>query len=451
MKTRRARLGTCLVLFWFFAHSPAFALLPFPLYAGQRGLVACLDNRYLVYDVYLPPTYATNASPLPILYTFNPSGYGMVSNFQTVCANLRVITIGLINSRNGTTWDVVLRECHAVSRDIRQRVLYDPTAEFASGFSGGAVASYMFARFRPQHVAGVYAMGGWLGRSPSGYMPEDQVQTNLLVARSTGTSDTAALYYLTPDSNFLASCGTIIQDYYFNGGHATAPDDQKTLGLTWLLTNRVVAGPNDRTDAQTQANDWQARITAGEQQAVLREAVTALMTHPRSWFAYQAQLILDQLMTNTAFCTLEFADLARGDFANNHFYFTARGAALNGDTRTYYASLKALTGIFDVTVARAGGVYSLLQSYGYAAPRFQFSAVRPAGQLNFSLTKDTPGLTYSLQLHSNLVTGAWQTQSVPVVDTNTSWSASAEVPAGLRKGFYRINTTPTPTSEPAWP
>src|ERR1035437_3904354 len=58
------------------------ALLPFPLLAGQRGYVSCLERTMtnsVVYDVYLPPAYSTNGPALPIVYTFNPGGGGMVS------------------------------------------------------------------------------------------------------------------------------------------------------------------------------------------------------------------------------------------------------------------------------------------------------------------------------------------------------------------------------------
>jgi hypothetical protein len=34
---------------------------------------------------------------------------------------------------------------YAVTRDIRERVLFDPTAEFAGGFSGGGECSYMLS------------------------------------------------------------------------------------------------------------------------------------------------------------------------------------------------------------------------------------------------------------------------------------------------------------------
>ena len=56
-----------------------FALLPFPLSANQRGTVRCLERPSVTYDIYLPPAYSTNGAALPILYTLNPGGGGMVS------------------------------------------------------------------------------------------------------------------------------------------------------------------------------------------------------------------------------------------------------------------------------------------------------------------------------------------------------------------------------------
>lgn len=428
----------------------------FPLAAGQRGMVTCLDNPAISYDIFLPSNYATSPNPLPILYTFNPGGGGLVGDFQTVCSNLKIITVGVINVSNGASWDVILRDIHAVTRDIRQRVRFDPTAEMAAGFSGGGWCCYAFSRFRPQHVAGIIPMGGWMGVelqtgeyiSPD-YQISDRVPAHLLVARTTGDSDWGADYYLFSDISFLNSCGAAVNDWRFTGGHEVAPDEVKTSALSWILDNRIVAGPNDRTAALTQANNWRARISAGERQDVLREAVNALMEQPRSWYSYQAQLILDQLMADPAFRTQDVTDLAQGDFAYNHFYYTARGAALNGDLQTYHAAMKALTGIWGVNDRWPGGICSLLQQFGYPTPVLTIS--HNAGQLDLTLVKDAPGLTYALEASPNLRSGTWQASSYATVETNTVWSAGFGVPPGSPKGFYRIHATPTPTTAPEWP
>jgi hypothetical protein len=471
-----------------FIVSPAFAgLLPFPLSANQRGTVTCLENPSYTYDIYLPPAYSTNGTPLPIFYTMSPSSGGMVSTFQSTCSSLNIIVVGITGTANGVPWNRVLREIYAVTRDVRQRVLYDPTAEFVGGFSGGGECSYMFSRFRAQHVAGLFEMAGWLARGNDGasvsYYGIDRVQTNLLIARTTGTSDTGTIFYNPFDSNYLATCGAVIKDWSFSGGHAVPPASLLSTCLTWLVSQRIPAGPNDQADALAQATVWQSRITAGQRESVLRECVSNLMLYPRSWFAYQAQLTLDQLTTNyTAFRSLNVSNLAQGDFASDLFFYYAYGAATNADWSRYNSCMKALTGItvtndFDGTTTitgitvtvyfpttnasiyittangdRAGDIYALLTNYNhYPFPLLRCSANAKNGQMNLWLCKDTPGLAYSVQSRTNLVNDIWQGVPVTAADTNTIWSASVNLSPGADSGYYRISAAPSPATSPPWP
>jgi len=470
-----------------FIGSPAFAdLSPFPYSANQRGTVTCLENPAFSYDIFLPSGYSTNGTALPIFYTANASGGGMVPAFIIPCSKLNIILVGLTGSKNGTPWDTVLREIYAVTRDVRQRVVYDPTAEFAGGFSGGGVCSYMFSRVRAQHTAGVLEMAGWLARGNIGasvqYYGTDRLLTNLLVARVSGTSDMGAIFYNPFDSNYLASCGAVIQDSTFDGGHVVPPTATLSNSLSWLVTHRVPAGPNDRSNALAQANDWQARIAANQRESVLRECVSNLMICPRSWFAYQAQLTLDQLMTNyTAFRSLNVSNLAQGDFASDLFYHYARGAALNNDWSRYNSCMKALTGItasndFTGTVTnsgilvtvtfpttngmvyittttndRAGDVYSLLTNYNhYPSPQLQSSLAPTTSQLNLWLNKDSPGLTYFVQSRSNLVNEAWHDIPATAVDTATAWSAGVNLLPETDSSFFRVRVAPVPATSPPW-
>lgn len=470
---------------------PPPALKPFPFSANQRGTVSCLENPSYTYDIYLPPAYATNGTPLPIFYTMYASGGGMVATFSNACASLNIIVVGLTGSKNGLTWDQELREMYAVTRDVRQRVLYDPTAEFAGGESGGGECAYMFSRLRAQHVAGLFEMAGWLGRvnlqSTVHYYGTDRVQTNLFVARTTGTNtvspDTGSIFYNAFDSNFLAYCGATVQDFYFDGGHSTPPEALKVPGLSWLLSQRTPPGLNDASNAFVLSTNWQTRIAAGQQESVLRECVSNLMNFPRSWFAYQAQLTLDQLLTNyTAFRSLNVSNLAQGDFATDLFYFYARGAALNADWSRYSSCMKALTGItitndtndtitisniiqtvvFPTTDAaifititnsdRAGDIYSLLTNYNrYPRPVLQGSPGADPGWMNLWVCEDTPGLAYTVQSRTNLVNDTWQNVSVIASDTNTIWSTGIPVPPDPGGGFYRLRAAPAPAASPPWP
>ena len=436
-----------------FVPRPAVALLPFPLRANQRGTVTCLENHAITYDIYLPPAYATNGTPLPILYTMFATGGGMVSYFQSVCSSLNIIVVGITGSQNGATWDTEFQQFYAVSRDIRLRVLYDPTAEFAGGFSGGGETSYFFSRFRAQHVAGVLTIGGWMGRTGNMYSSTDRVATNLMVARISGTSDTATLYYIAPDSNYLASCGAVVKDWYISGGHSpTVPAATQAATLTWLVTNRITAGPDDRTNAEIHLTDWQTRVAAGQAHAVLYECVSNLMYQPRSWMAYQAQLVFDALATNySSLRALAVTNVAQGDFAADFFYFYARGAATNNDRMRYYSALKALNGVIGASGDRAGDIYTQLKTTGYPAPTLTGVADNVAGQLNLGINEDAPGLAYTLQWNTNLLNALWTNVSVNAADTNTIWSAAWPLDPAASLEFFRVKTTPLPGTSPYWP
>ncbi|MDD5141210.1 MAG: immunoglobulin domain-containing protein [Verrucomicrobiales bacterium] len=462
-------------------------LLPFPLSANQRGTVTCLENPSYTYDIYLPPAYTPYGNPLPIFYTLYPSGGGMVSTFKSTCSSLNIICVGITRSANGVPWTKELREMYAVTLDIRERVLFDPTAEFAGGLSGGGECSYMFSRLRAQHVAGLFEMAGSMARGNSmatvQYYGIDRVQTNLLVARTTGTTDTAALFYSPFNSNYLATCGAVINDWSFNGGHQVPPSSLFSPIFSWLLSQRIPAGPSDYNNAFLLYTNWQARIVDGQQESVLRECVSNLMNFPRSWYAYQAQLTLDHLLTNyTAFRSLDVSNLAQGDFASDLFFYYAYGAATNGDWPRYNSCMKALTGItitndFNGTTTitgftcsapyagqigtvyitttngdRAGDIYFLLTNYNhYPFPQLQCAPSPISGQLNLWLNKDTPGLAYALQTSSSLSNASWQDMPVAAVDTNTIWSTDVNQLPGSNSGFFRIRAVPSAATSPPWP
>ena len=496
MKTSRHQFRTISFLFLIFVVRLAFGGSPsFPVSAGQRGTVTCLEHPYYTYDIYLPPAYS-NAAPLPIFYTMYASGGGMVSTFTNACSNLNVIVVGITGSKNGMPWDNVLREIYAVTLDVRHRVRYDPTAEFAGGESGGGECAYMFSRMRAQHVAGLFEMAGWLARYNMGstiqYYGIDRVQTNLLVVRTTGTNtsnpDTGSIFYNPFDSNYLAHCGAVIQDFYFDGGHGTPPESLKIPCLSWLLDHRTPSGPDDESNALAQAADWQSRIVAGQEEAVVHECVSNLMNFPRTWYALEAELTLDELMTNfTVFRTLDVSNLAQGDFAYDMFYYYARGAATNADWTRHDSCLKALTGInitndyngtitisnITETVAfpttngmifitttngdRAGDIYSLITNFNprvismrYPRPILHALSA-PSNQVNLWIVKDLPGLDYTVQLRTNIYGGAYRPVTVTAVETNTTWSATYDLASAPDHGFFRIRTVPSPAVSPPWP
>jgi hypothetical protein len=442
---------------------PAPALKSFPLTANQRGTVTCLANSLVTYDVYLPPGYSTNGPPLPILYTLSASGGGLVNNFQVVCSNLNIIVIGVVSSKNGASWPFIYRDFYAVPRDVQRRVLFDPTAQFVSGESGGGDEAYDFTRFWPQQISGIFAMSGWMGRVFNGftngvsfvlYYNDDHFMPNLLVARSTGTSDNPTqLGFLPYDGAFLTTCGANLQDWWFEGGHTYAPDPLKTIALQWLVAQHTPASPYDATNAIAQAANWRSRATNGQAEAVFRECVFTLMNQPRTWPALEAQIVMDDLMTNyNTFRTLNVSNLADGIFASEIFFQNAFAAVTNGDKQRYYSNLKAWTGVTNPNHERDGDLYALMKTNGYPAPILRATTDPVSGRVNVEIQKDAPGLEYVLQSRASVASDTvWQDIFAPfLIDTNSFWSGGLIPDPNAPQGFYRVRTTVIPATSPIW-
>jgi hypothetical protein len=471
MKPPSERIWIFIVLIagWFYAGSACAGLKPFPLTAGQQGTVTCLEHPSISYSVYLPPAYSTNGPPLPVLYTLNPNvnNGGLVSDFESIDDTLKIITVGIISSSNTAQMDVVLRDFYAVPHDLRQRVLFDPSAEFVAGFSGGGENAYIFSRFWAQHIAGIFAMSGWMGctyaYSTNGqpvYYSTSEVLTNTLVARTTGSSDDATqTTFKGPDGTFLTNCGAIVKDWTFSGGHEIPPSANLTTALQWLLSSRTLPGAGDQTNAQAQANNWRSLIAAGQSQTVLQQCVNTLLNQPRTWYALEAQLVMDDLMTNySTFRTLNVSNLAQGHFASDLFFYAALGAATNHDWPHYDGNLKALGGVTGTGGERAGDIYYVLNKFQYPGPWLQIALDPVPGQIDVWLLEDAPGLSYMLQSCDDLVNDPWVFSPMEEeTDTNAIWSASRSaiddfsLDPNSASVFLNVETTPVPGTSPPWP
>jgi hypothetical protein len=436
---------------------PAPALKPFPIGANGRATVTCLDFPAVTYDIYLPPGYSTNGPPLPILYTLAAGGGGLVTMFQSIGSSMNMIVVGVISSANSSSWTYVMRDFYAVPRDIRKRVLFDPNSQFVTGESGGGDNAYFFSRFWAQHVSGMFAMSGWMGRVFGGpapvYYNSDHVLTNLLVARSTGTNDASTQINFKPfDGAFVVSCGAVLKDWWFAGGHTYAPDNLKITALNWLVANRTPAGIYDASNAMAMAADWRTRAASGDGSAVLHECVSNILSHPRTWYALEGQMVMDDLMTNyNSFRSLDVSNLADGIFASEMFYLNAHAAATNHDVQRYYGNLKAFTGVTDANSERAGDIYHLLITNGYPAPILHVATDPTATTATISIIKDTPGLIYTPESRADLLNSTWQSMFPDTYETNNFWSTSFGLDPNASQSFYHVVTIPAFGQSPVWP
>lgn len=308
----------------------------FPVEPGTRSIVSTQLWPDEQYDIYIPTGYSATGVALPLMFTLSPGSGGLVSDFRTVGEEKQIIIVGLLDSKNSRPYKEEYPNNYAVLRDIMERLNYDPTAVYAAGFSGGAWSSYDMTKFFRPHLTGVLAMGGWLGGQ---YYNYDRYRSGLLVARTTGTNDTAAYYYLPLDRSYLERYGVIISDYTFSGGHRVAPVTAQRPAIDWLLENRAPAEEGAYEAAQLARSDWEARLAAGDELSVYEECVNTLLNEPLSYLAREAQLVVWQMMDDyESFSLLETEGMFSGDFANDLFWGIAFGAAYLGDLDVYYSA-----------------------------------------------------------------------------------------------------------------
>jgi len=450
-------LGTALITLAL-TYSASADLLPFPLTAGQRGTVTCLEHPEIAYDVYLPPGYSTNGAPLPIFYTFSSTGGGMNGVFLSALSQSNIIGIGMTDSRNSAPAGTMERQAWAVTRDLRKRILFDPTAQMAGGISGGGWSAFDFTRMEGQHISGVFEMAGWLGvNSGSPYPSTKREQTNLFIAWTVGDTDGSG-YIFPYDSNYLATvCGDTLNYWTFSGGHVAPPTDVQLQCFGWMLTNRIPPGPTDQADSQARLANWRARTANGDLESVLRECVGTLMGHPRSWDALQAQIVLDELESNyDAFRTINIANFAQGDFAVDMFYNNAYGAAYAADLVHYHSLMRCLTGVSGSSGDHLTDIHNLLVSFGFPAPLLRTSYDPFQNVRSLFTYKDAPGMTYLLQSRTNFTGAPWQTRAETPFDTDMLWSTTVYPTNAAGIEFYRLatqtiyqsNQIPTITSQP---
>ncbi len=278
----------------------------FPVDAGQHRKVTCEDFKNIKYDVYLPPEYSPEpGKPVhPIIYTFSPGGGGMVNHFKKVAADLQIIIVGNLHYKNRKSYDRILGSWHAMTTDVRKRIRFDASAQFAGGLSGGAWAAHDFAREYAPHISGVIDMAGWLGNrydEEKYWHPE-----GLLVARLTGKNDTNVLNNRESDREYLQQFDVRIKDWTFPGGHEPAPAPYLKKAIEWLLAERQQTTEKDRSRARNMFVQGRKAIAKGREKRVFDKCIDILMKRRRTPQAVVADRLLAQLMREETDALLDF-------------------------------------------------------------------------------------------------------------------------------------------------
>jgi hypothetical protein len=271
--------------------APALGIAP-----GERGLVS-VPGHPAYYDLYLPTAYANTRNFPPVLFTFNPSGGGMVDHFRTVAEEKGWIVVGVAQSRNLQGSQIKRLFSHAVMQHALENLRFDPNRIFVAGMSGGGWASFDAAKIDAPLVAGVFSMGGWLGQQYS--LQRDIYLSGILVARANGDNDTGANAWLSSDRNYLRNWtdNENIKDWSFPGGHVPAPEFVQREVFDWLIANTMASTRVEQDEAREQEALWKAEITAGEVRRVFEDVVNIAFYQPRTPLALAAWRTMDFLLS----------------------------------------------------------------------------------------------------------------------------------------------------------
>lgn len=209
------------------------ALPALQLKAGAIESFTAAGTTKTTYHVYTPAACQTNR-PVPMLVLFSPGGdgRGMVSAFKDAAEAAGWIVVGcdkLSNSFEGNPQEHQVEQ--ELLDDILARIPHAPGKLFLGGFSGGAQRAYHLTARRKEKVAGVFAMGGWLGGESYYKLPYGQ---RMAVAIVNGKEDAAANSWVGKDTAVLKKRFCTMRTFSFAGGHTMPPRATQDEVLSWL-------------------------------------------------------------------------------------------------------------------------------------------------------------------------------------------------------------------------
>ncbi len=345
--------------------------------AGSRGIVN-VPGHLAYYDLYLPSNYHGRRVFPPILFTFSPGGGGMVGHFQNVAAEKGWIVVGVSQSRNQQGGPTKRLFSRAVVRHVLENVKFDPNRVFVAGMSGGGQSSFNAAKIDAPLVAGVFSMGGWLGRQFE--LERDIYLPGILVARANGDNDQGANNWLGTDRSYLRNftANKNIRDWSFPGGHVPSPEWVQREVFDWLLEHTPASNIPQRREANEQAALWKARISAGEATAVYEELVQEAFGGPRSPMAVAAWRTMDYLFTRDDLFLRgnppDFADFYLREYVAVHLHHALFAFIHERDPSRQFSAVAAARAMGEVFETVQMSVFDEAENIMRHPPRTAFDA-----------------------------------------------------------------------------
>ncbi len=107
-----------------------------PVLSSAKDALEALGSYH--YRLWLPKGYAAEPSKRwPCIFIMSPGGRATMQSMKESLKGRGFVVVMLVEAKNGP-WGPIVGNFLAAHDDVAKRVRIDPTAKYATGFSGGA-------------------------------------------------------------------------------------------------------------------------------------------------------------------------------------------------------------------------------------------------------------------------------------------------------------------------
>jgi dienelactone hydrolase len=239
-----------------------------PVFQSQKDSDAAKGAYH--YKLWLPKGYLADAQRRwPCMFIASAGGNAGMGNMAGHLKSGGYIVVMLVESKNGP-WPPIIGNFLAAHDDAVKRVRIQEGLKFATGMSGGARASSVFAQIRPGFTGLIMqGAGAAYPENSSAYLVAGLKRNHdLLYAITMGDTDSNKVEVAKMRAA-LATPKLLVLE--FKGGHQWAPIDVFDRAIDWMERQIYVDGPA-RADLKpvymayfnSQLEKWRAATTPWE-------------------------------------------------------------------------------------------------------------------------------------------------------------------------------------------
>lgn len=243
------------------------------------------------YNLYIPKGYNVNKDfRYPCLFISSPGGNAKMGEMAERLKNDQWVVVMLQESKNGSPdW---LRNFIAAHDDVVERVRIAKGAKFATGQSGGARCSSVYAILRPGMAGIVCQAAGFAYEFEPARNLYESYPPEILVAGSFGDGD----FNLFESLEILRSLKkSRVQVRYFMGGHAWCPKRSFNSLMDWIEESLFLASTKP-------VNSMGPRPVASQKSTGSKGGSKAepLGADAFQWYLRKCKVLLDEAQGNAA-------------------------------------------------------------------------------------------------------------------------------------------------------